>query len=209
MNNMIVFNEESQAIQHLKQADDRLAYLIDRIGNYSCTLRSNYFEALVNSIVGQQLSAMVARVIRGRLLNLCNTIEPSTILNCSDDALREIGISRTKIAYIKNLSSSVLNKQLDFQNIARLPDREVIAELTKLKGIGCWTAEMFMIFSLGRLNVLSSNDIGLQRAMKWLYKLEDYPSPLVMKEYGEVWNPYCTVASLYLWEVINQNLIAE
>ena len=205
----IKFDFDSQAVQHLTQVDERLACLISTIGPYHLILREDYYESLINSILGQQLSASVAKVIRTRLLNICGELKPITLLNCPDKDLREIGISTPKIAYIKNLSLSILNGQLEIQSLDNLPDIEIINQLTKIKGIGRWTAEMFLIFSLGRLNVLSINDVGIQRGIKWLYQLENNPDELVLKKYGAAWSPYCTIASLYLWEVINQKLISK
>ena len=205
----LAFDNNCSANIHLMRADERLAFLIDSIGTYNHELRTDYYRSLVYSIVGQQLSSTVAKVIKNRLLSLCGEIQPINLINCSDETLRETGISRPKIAYIKNLSMQILDGHLDLESLTELPDDEVIAQLTKIKGIGCWTAEMFLIFSLGRPNVLSVKDVGLQRAMKWLYNLDQYPNEATMKKYGALWDPYCTVASLYLWEVVNQNLISQ
>ena len=207
--NTIVFDKKCQAVNHLAKSDPQISFLIDTIGPYNHERRKDYYRSLVYSIVGQQLSSTVAKVIKNRLLSLCGEIQPTNLINCSDEALREVGISRPKIAYIKNLSLQILDEKLNIESFDELPDSEVIAQLTKIKGIGSWTAEMFLIFSLGRLNVLSVKDVGLQRAMKWLYSLEKYPDEATMKKYGAIWDPYCTVASLYLWEVVNQNLISQ
>ena len=207
--NKLIFDNNSNAVNYLVKADPRLAFLIDNAGPYHLELRKDYYRSLVFSIIGQQLSSTVAKVIKTRLLSLCGEIQPTYLINCSDEALREVGISRPKIAYIKNLSLQIMDEQLDLESFDELPDSEVIAQLTKIKGIGSWTAEMFLIFSLGRLNVLSVKDVGLQRAMKWLYSLDKYPDEATMKKYGALWDPYCSVASLYLWEVVNQNLISQ
>ena len=205
----LIFDKKCQAVKHLLKSDPQISFLIDAIGPYQLELRKDYYRSLIYSIVGQQLSATVAKVIKNRFLSLCGEIQPNNVLSCSDEALRETGISRPKIAYIKNLSLQILDEKLDLESFAELSDSEVIAQLTKIKGIGNWTAEMFLIFSLGRLNVLSVKDVGLQRAMKWLYNLEKYPDEATMKKYGAFWDPYCSVASLYLWEVVNQNLISQ
>lgn len=209
MDSILTFDTGSKPIQHLISKDERMAYLINRLGNYELRLKTNYFESIVYSILGQQLSARVASVLRDRLLELCGQIKPDTVLSCSDESLRSIGISKPKITYIKNLSGSVLDGKIDLKLLPTLPDEEVIDSLTKIKGIGRWTAEMFLIFSLGRLNVFSTADVGLQRAITWLYNLKASPSTLELERLKDRWSPYCTVAALYLWEVINQKINSE
>ena len=207
--NKLIFDNNSHAVNHLVKSDPQISFLIDTIGPYHLELRKDYYRSLVYSIVGQQLSSTVAKIIKNRLLSLCVEIQPNNVIQCSDEVLREVGISRPKIAYIKNLSLQILDEQLDIESFDELPDSEVIAQLTKIKGIGSWTAEMFLIFSLGRLNVLSVKDVGLQRAMKWLYQLDQYPDAVTMKKYGALWDPYCSIASLYLWEIVNRGLISQ
>lgn len=208
MDNKLIFDKTSTPIHHLVAKDERMSYLVNRVGHYELTLRTNYFESMVYSIVGQQLSSTVANVLRQRILDLCRQITPRELISCPDESLRSIGISKPKITYIKHLSKSVLDGNIDFDILLDLPDEDVISTLTKVKGIGRWTAEMFLIFSLGRLNIFSTADVGLQRAIKWLYSLEAI-SPDTMDDLKNKWNPYCTVASLYLWEVINQRMNLE
>jgi len=210
MDKVVIFHEDSSAIRYLTTVDEEMASLISRVGNYTLKLHINYFEALIYSIIGQQLSAKVAIVLRQRVMELCSGyITPQAILDCSDEALRAKGISTAKSVYLKNVARSVLAGDINFELFVKMTDQEVIQELTKIKGIGQWTAEMFLIFSLGRLDILSMADVGLQRAIKWLYKLDSAPNAFTLKELREVWSPYCTVASLYLWEVINQDYISQ
>lgn len=207
MENMFIFDKNSTPIKYLIGVDERMSYLISRIDCYILSIRTNYFESIVYSIIGQQLSSTVANVLRQRFFKICGQITPNILLSCTDESLRSIGISKPKIAYIKNLSSSVLDGNLDFNLLLNLPDESVIDKLTQVKGIGRWTAEMFLIFSLGRLNVFSRADVGLQRAIKWLYNLDGTPTIADLDELKNKWDPYCTVASLYLWESVNQKLI--
>ncbi len=122
--------------------------------------------------------------------------------------LHNIGISKSKTSYIKNLSFQILNKTIDLDALIKTENAdEIFKNLISIKGIGPWTAEMFLIFSLGRLNILSYKDIGLKRAIKWLYKLDNYPNDEFLEYLSNKWSPYQTVASFYLWEVINQGFI--
>lgn len=207
MEKQLIIELDSPAVQHLINADKQLGQLIRQNGRYELTLRQDYFEALVYAILGQQLSVTVANVLRHRLQSLCQVITPNTLLSCTDESLTAIGLSRPKTAYIKHLSQYIEEGRLTLTALDRLPDAQVIEQLTCIKGIGRWTAEMFLIFSLGRLNVFSKGDLGLQRAIKWLYELEPGPSDADLDRLTALWNPYCTVASLYLWEIINQKLI--
>lgn len=203
------FVRDDAILQTLSASDPVLAGLIEKIGDYELSLRGDYFPALVRSIIGQQLSVTVARTIWSRTQDLCGEVYPETILNLSEEALRGVGLSRTKVVYIKDLAQKVTEGAIDFQNLIALPNSEIINQLTTVKGIGTWTAEMFLIFSLGRLDVLSLKDLGLKRAIQWLYGLKKFPTEGTMLKYGKKWAPHQTVASLYLWEVINRGLIKE
>lgn len=194
-------------LQALCSSDPRLALLINTIGDYQLHLRTDYFSSLVRSIIGQQLSVGVAQTIWERAKVLCTDVTPKVITCLSDDELKKIGISGKKISYLKDLSQRVLNGELDLNGFVSLPDNEVINRLVKVKGIGIWTAEMFLIFSLGRLDVLSVGDLGLKRSIQWLYGLKRLPVERTIRLYAKKWVPYRTVASLYLWEVINQGLV--
>ncbi|WP_342357929.1 DNA-3-methyladenine glycosylase 2 family protein [Heyndrickxia oleronia] len=169
------------------------------------------YQALLRSIVGQQLSAKVASVLNERLKKLSNSnLSPETILALSDEQLREIGISYRKISYIRDLSEKIAKKELLFEQFSFMGNETVIQQLTQVKGIGRWTAEMFLIFSLGRLDVLSLLDIGLQRGVKWLYSVsKESDGKKLLEEKGKIWAPYQSIASLYLWEVVNQEYVVS
>ncbi|MDH5162449.1 DNA-3-methyladenine glycosylase 2 family protein [Heyndrickxia oleronia] len=162
-------------------------------------------------MVGQQLSAKVASVLNERLKKLSNSnLSPETILALSDEQLREIGISYRKISYIRDLSEKIAKKELLFEQFSFMGNETVIQQLTQVKGIGRWTAEMFLIFSLGRLDVLSLLDIGLQRGVKWLYSVsKESDGKKLLEEKGKIWAPYQSIASLYLWEVVNQEYVVS
>jgi DNA-3-methyladenine glycosylase II len=189
--------------------DQPLAKLIHLIGDYKLYLRTDYYAALVRAILGQQLSAKVAGAIWLRLEGVCKPLSPEKMLSLDGRILREAGLSHMKINYIQDLSRRVLREELKLASLSRLSDDEVLDILTQVKGIGRWTAQMFLIFSLGRMDVLAAEDIGLQRAADWLYAPTNMPGRNQMESYGEKWRPFRTVASLYLWEIINRDYVKQ
>jgi len=192
------------AVLGLNSADPQLAGLIDLIGEFTMPLRTDYFASLVRSIIGQQLSVKAAATIWKRTLQACGEMRPETILALDEEKLRAAGFSMSKITYVRDLAGRVLSGELDLERLSEMPDDEIIGALTKVKGIGVWTAQMFLIFSLGRPDVLSTADLGLRRALGWLYQLDETPGAKDFEQYGEKWQPYRTTASLYLWEAINR-----
>ncbi len=203
------FKNGDAVLQKICSADERMARLVQAVGEYELELGTDYFPALVRSIIGQQLSVVVAHKIWERTQNLCAEVTPEVVVRLADEQLKSAGLSGTKARYIKDLSQKVLSGELDLARIDALPDAEIIRQLLQVKGIGVWTAEMFLIFSLGRLDVLSLGDLGLKRSIQWLYGLKKPPADRTMKSLAKKWAPYRTVASLYLWEVINRRLIKE
>jgi DNA-3-methyladenine glycosylase II len=206
-----IFTAESPEIVHLKQADNELAQLIDKVGDIDLPQNGSYFESLALAVVSQMLSAKVAAVIKQRLYALCSgSITPESISALEDEQIRGIGISFAKIRSIKDLSQKVQSAELSFESCGDMSDEDVIRSLTKVKGIGKWTAEMFLIFSLGRLDVLSLGDVGLQRAANWLYAQAD-PSetPDCLVRYSGRWSPYRSVASLYLWRAVDDGYVVR
>jgi DNA-3-methyladenine glycosylase II len=188
--------------------DPVLKKIINACGPLEVELSTDYFSFLSRSIIGQQLSNKVAFVIWNRLLSLMDgEPSPQKLISLEDEKLREIGVSYSKIGYLKNLSSAVLNNEICLDNLEGIENEEIVKNLTKVKGIGQWTAEMFLIFCLGRRDVFSLGDGGLQRSIKWLYRLDEVPKRKQLMQISEKWKPYRTFASLYLWEAINKNLI--
>lgn len=155
----------------LRQKDKVLSQLIGCIGNLTIDLEKDYYSALVKRIIGQQLSLKSTDTIWNRLCKDSDFVSVEYILEFSDNALRGFGISRAKICYIKDLANKVMSSEIELEKLSGLSNEEVTNQLTKVKGIGLWTAEMFLIFSLGRENVLSSNDVSIKNAIKWLYQL--------------------------------------
>lgn len=194
-------------ISHFKKVDPKLHKIllkvVDAHGDYIFTLKKHdfLFDRLVESIISQQLSVRVADVIYERVLNLMpnKKLDPKQILKINDDILRKAGLSYGKIKYIKDLSTKVLNKELDLDNLENLENEQVIEELTKVKGIGTWTAEMFLMSALGRPDIFSHGDLGLKNAIKKIYNLSEYDlakaEEIVIK-----WSPYRTIAARILWK---------
>jgi DNA-3-methyladenine glycosylase II len=195
-----------KALKHLSSSDRVLSGLIGRHG--PCPLApsvDNPFHALASSIISQQISAHAARAIKGRLFELLGTTQftGEGFLKRSEETLRAAGLSRAKVASIQRLARAVRAGELDFGSLAGCEDEEVILRLIPFSGVGRWTAEMFLIFGLGRTDVLSVHDAGLRKGMMLAYGLEGIPSPAEMMSIGEPWRPYRSVASWYLWRVVD------
>ena len=161
-----------------------------------------YFEELCSSIIGQQLSIAVADVIYARFVRLFpkNQITPELALACPDDALRACGMSRSKVSFLKAVAQAVTENKLNFAEFPAQSNEEVLAILTQVKGIGPWTAEMFLMFTLGREDVFSLGDLGLKRAIQSLYSMKKEPSRKTMEWLSRKWKPYRTYAALALWK---------
>ena len=195
-----------KAVRHLKASDKVLAALIEKHG--TCTITpalKNPFHALTSSIISQQLSARAAWAIKRKLFDLLGTEQffPEDILKSSAKSFRAAGLSRAKIAYIRGFATAIRHGDFDFASIAQYEDEEVINKLITFPGIGRWTAEMFLIFGLGRPDILSVNDAGIKKALKLAYNLGQMPSAAEMISIGEPWRPYRSVASWYLWRVVD------
>ena len=197
-------------LEFLSQNDFKMAKLIKSIGNYSIELHSDPFESLLKSIIYQQLSGKSANAIYKKLLNYHDGKIPSPdqIISTSSETYRNsIGLSLRKVEYIKDLSLKVSSKKIDLSILPRLADEEIISELVQVKGIGRWTAEMFLIFNLGRLDVMPLNDLGVRKAIKKLYDLPDLPNITQIQEISSKWKPYRSIATWYLWKSLNFDTI--
>jgi DNA-3-methyladenine glycosylase II len=163
--------------------------------------RPDPYEALARAIVGQQLSTKAAASIWEKVLAVFDggTPSPKELVAVEPQQLRDAGLSWSKVAYVRDLAERVLDGELDLARLPELDDDEVIAELTTIKGVGRWTAEMFLIFHLGRPDVLSTGDLGIRRAMQIAYGLDELPGPEEMERIAEAWRPHRTLACLYLW----------
>jgi DNA-3-methyladenine glycosylase II len=191
------------SIVYLKRADVVLGRVIERVGPCRFRRRSTgrHFDALLRSIVYQQLSGKAAGTILERLLALYGGRypRPTQLLDTTDDALRGAGLSRQKLAYLRDLAAKVDTGEVPLARVGRMPDEEVITHLTHVKGIGRWTAQMFLMFRLGRPDVLPELDLGIQTAIQRAYGLATRPVPADVLRIGKSWRPHATIASWYLW----------
>jgi DNA-3-methyladenine glycosylase II len=190
-----------EVLRHLSSGDPVLARLIDRIGPYAMEYLEPDFETLVRSIAFQQLSGKVARVIFHRLLAAAGNgrLTPASVLQLRPRKMRAVGLSQQKVAYIRDLARRARSGELDFEALPALADEAVCQALTSVKGIGVWTAQMFLIFALRRPDVLPTADLGIRSAIRNLYGLAELPTPSQVEELARPWRPYATVASWYLW----------
>jgi DNA-3-methyladenine glycosylase II len=195
-----------EAIQHLKRRDPVLSEIIDRVGDYGIQFRDPDFETLVKSIVYQQLSGRVASVIFGRVVKAAGgKLTPESILKLRPARMRALGLSGQKTAYIRDLARHTRDGRVDFAELLDLPDEAVIERLTEVKGVGVWTAHMFLIFALRRTDVLPLGDLGIRAAIRKAYGFAELPEPAEMETLAARWRPYCTVASWYLWRSLEPN----
>lgn len=190
------------AVAALKKNDPILSRIIEQVGRFTFSLQGPYFLSLAKAIIWQQISGKAARAIFNRLLELYDGrgLAPEDILNTPDEQLRSAGLSRQKTVYLKDLALKFKDGTLSLEKWRQMSDEEIIQNLIQVKGIGRWTAEMFLIFSLGRLDVLPVDDLGLRKAIQKAYQLEELPRAHVIRNLAEPWRPYRTVATLYLWK---------
>jgi DNA-3-methyladenine glycosylase II len=188
------------AVQHLSRNDPVLSAIIERVGDYGIQFREPDFATLVRSIVYQQLSGRVAKVILERLIAAVEgEITPARILKLRPARMRKLGLSTQKTAYIRDLARHTRDGALVFEELPALSDEEVIERLTQVKGIGIWTAQMFLMFALRRHDVLPTGDLGVRNAIRKAYNLSELPTPAAIEEIARTWHPWCSVASWYLW----------
>ena len=167
------------------------------------------FKCIVKYIIGQQISDKARETIWQRVCAIWKNITPEKILEIEDNELRRVGLSKRKINYIKILALAVISKDINFCDFKELTNEEIIKKLTALKGIGQWTAEMYLIFSLGRENVLSKGDGTIRRTIQWMYDLEKLPSSEILLKYFSSWTQYATIVSSYLWKSIELGLVQK
>jgi len=193
--------EIKRGVRHLRQSDPILREVIRRAGPYALKLKRDRFQALVYSILAQQISGKAAAAMRKKLEDLAGPegLTPRRISALSFEELRGAGLSRQKASYILDLAQRVHTGTLTLKRLARCSDDTVIESLIEVKGIGVWTAHMFLIFSLGRLDVLPHGDYGVRSAIQKLYGLEDLPDRETCHRIAERWRPYASIASWYCW----------
>jgi DNA-3-methyladenine glycosylase II len=193
-------------VEHLRQADLILAELIDSFGIVMRERDRPPFYALMASIVSQQISVKAAAAIMGRLLALfpaAQAVGPAALLAVPPEQLRAVGLSAAKVRYIYDLAEKVAEGAVDLDQLPQLLDEEVIGALCQIKGIGRWTAEMFLIFSLARLDVLPVDDLGLRTSIQHNYGFDHLPKAAEIRPLTESWRPYRSIATLYLWESLH------
>jgi DNA-3-methyladenine glycosylase II len=199
------------ALRHLRRRAPQLRTTIDAVGPFTLRPQRDRFRMLIRSIVSQQLSVAAARTINARVEQLAGTsrLTAAAVAAISTEALRGAGLSAQKISYVRDLADKIASRELQLARLGKMSDEEVIAALVGVKGIGRWTAHMFLIFSLGRLDVLPEDDFGIRSAMRSVYQLEELPSKQQVRELAEPWRPFATVASWYLWRGLDIGAIAR
>ncbi len=186
---------------HIQKDDPTMKRIVKAVGPCTLKTKSDRFLTLVDSILSQQISGAAARTIRSNLVQAVqpNTICPEVLVTFDVDQFRSLGISRQKAGYILDLAGKVHEGEVNLKGVGRLDDEGVIVELTKIKGIGPWTAKMFLMFCLGRLDVFPHDDLGLQNAIKKHYQPRGIFDKQRMEKIAQPWRPYATIASWYLW----------
>lgn len=196
------------AAKHLSEHDPVLAPVIARVG--PCTIRpnKNYYQELVDAIISQQLSMKAAATIQRRFCELFGSDKlppPEKILTKDIDELRTVGLSRGKAAYVRDLAQHVVDGKLRFDHLDALSNEEVVKELVAVKGIGEWTAHMFLMFCMGRMDILPVGDLGIKNGMQKLYGLKTQPDAVAMQKIAKKnnWHPYESIASWYIWQSLD------
>jgi DNA-3-methyladenine glycosylase II len=193
--------EIERGVKHLRRADPVLRNVIRRAGPFTLKLRHDRFQALVFSIVSQQISGKAALSIRQKLIDRVGLkgLTPEGVSALSMEDLRAVGLSKQKASYIRDLAERVRAGAVPLRHLARLSDDDVIEALIQIKGIGVWTAHMFLIFSLGRLDVMPHGDYGVRSAIQKLYGLDALPDRATCHRIAEPWRPYASIAAWYCW----------
>ena len=201
MGSLIRYDRDSQAVKHLVDCDPILYEVVELVGPVSLPVETDPFRSLTFSIIGQQLSMKAADTISARAEQVLGQMSPQAILATPVELLRSAGLSRSKVDYLTDLSSKCITGEIELSALAGVEDEAVVESLIRVKGVGRWTAEMFLIFALGREDVFSWGDGGLRRALRALYgDMVDQPGK--MEARVALWSPYRSIASLYLWKTL-------
>lgn len=207
---LMIANDDTvkEAAAHLKKHDPVLAKVIAAHGFSTIRPHKNYYQELVDSIISQQLSVKAARTIERRFCELFGSTDfpaPEQILEKDIDELRSVGLSRGKAAYVRDLAQHVVDGRVKFDHLDNLSNQDVIKELTDVKGIGEWTAHMFLMFCMGRLDILPVGDLGIKNGIQKLYGLDRSPTPDEVKEIAAKnnWHPYESIAAWYIWQSLD------
>jgi DNA-3-methyladenine glycosylase II len=202
---MLKQTEIKKARRHLRAADPLMKAIIDAVGPFTLSLDRDRFRMLICSIISQQISGSAAASIFGRLRELAGPggLKPANLVRFTIEELRSVGLSPQKATYVTDLVRKVNDGTVDLRQIGRLSDERVVEQLIQVKGIGRWTAQMFLIFSLGRLDVFPHDDLGVRSAIRDNYGLNDLPDKETAIRIAEPWRPYATVASWYCWQSLD------
>lgn len=200
----------SSAVRHLKKVDPIMAAIIEQVGACRLQFGEPTFHALAESILYQQLNGAAAATIFDRFTAAAgDPLTPEGILKLTDVQMRGVGLSRQKTAYLRDLAEKTAAGLLEFERMAEMSEEEVIEHLTQVKGVGVWTAHMFLMFTLQRPDILPVGDYGVQAAIKKHYKKRKWPKPAVMTKIAKVWSPYRSVACWYLWRSLDIKTLAK
>ena len=197
---MDYFEYGQKEVQYLKRKDKKLSAAIDRIGLIKREVTPEPFIALVSSVVAQQISKKAAETVWRRLCELLHEITPGNIIKADEEYIQKCGMTMKKVGYIKGIANAAISGEIDFDKFHSLTDEEIIVKLSSLHGVGVWTAEMLLIFSLNRPNIVSYKDLAICRGMMNLYGLKTL-SKEQFEKYKKRYSPYGSAASLYLWEL--------
>ena len=195
-----------KAISHLREKDPEIVTLLNHFKIDDLKLEKNYFKSLTRSILYQQLSGKAAKTISNRFISLYPKKSyplPQDVLNTKHEILRSVGISNAKAHYIKNIAEAFTNDTINHKNFHALNDTEIMDQLISIKGVGPWTIQMFLMFTLNRLDVFPTGDLGVQKGFKIYFKLKELPSAKEMLLRSELWRPYRTIMSIYFWKVVD------
>tara|TARA_B100000424_G_scaffold156864_1_gene119902 strand:- start:231 stop:869 length:639 start_codon:yes stop_codon:yes gene_type:complete len=194
-----------KGVEQLILIDPSLKPLFDAYDVPELKMEKNYFWALCRSIIYQQISGKAASTIANRFLALFSSgksIRPIDIININIDKLRSVGLSRQKASYIKNIADAFYNEKVNVENYFTMKDEEIITDLIKIKGVGKWTAEMFLLFTLRRPDIFPVTDLGVQKGFQVFYSLDEIPTTDFMNQKADKWRPYRTIVTLYLWYAV-------
>lgn len=209
MSKTITLNNNSKSILYLIKKDKRLAKVISMIGPITYTVHDDPFTSLIHEIIEQMLSKKAGNKIYSRLESLCGgVITPEKIDSLSTEEIKSIGTANSKVSFIKNVTTAVLEGSLEFESLKSMNDNEVFNILTSIKGIGKWTANMYLIFVLDRQDILPTNDVAFLQAYKWLYKTTAL-SDKAVKTKCKKWKPYSSIACRYLYRALDSGLTKE
>lgn len=203
------YDLDNEKVKYLINTDEKLGKLIRYINKSELIIEEDGFKCIVKYIIGQQISDKARETIWQRVCAILENVTPEKTLAINNEELRKVGLSERKVKYIKILASAVISEDINFYDFKELTNEEIIKKLTALKGIGQWTAEMYLIFSLGRENVLSKGDGTIRRTIQWMYDLEKLPSSEILLKYFSSWNQYATIVSSYLWKSIELGLVQK